>query len=385
MINRILEKKIVEFSKQYPVITITGPRQSGKTTLSKMIFTDHPYISLENLDNREFAKNDPIGFLNKYPDGAIIDEIQRVPDLTSYIQTIVDEKDIPGMFIITGSQQFELMSNLSQSLAGRTAIIKLLPFSYSEIYTNKTSSDLDEILRTGFYPRIFDKGLEPFSAMEFYINTYIERDLRKLINIQDLSKFQIFLKLCAGRTGQILNMNSISNECGISNNTVNKWLSILETSYIIKRVQPFYKNFNKRLIKSPKLFFLDTGLVSYLLGISSAEHLQLHPLRGAIFETYVFSELLKSNFNNAKPDNIYYFRDNKGKEIDFILDDGIKIRAIEVKSGQTINSSFFENLKYFSKISDIEVNNQLIYGGNNNHIQEGIKITSWDKIDTQIG
>ena len=380
MINRILEKKVIEFSKQYPVITITGPRQSGKTTLSRMIFKDYPYVSLENLDIRDFAKNDPIGFLYKYPDGAIIDEIQRVPALTSYIQTIVDEKNIPGMFILTGSQQFELMSNLNQSLAGRTAIIKLLPFAYAEIYNNKSSLDLDEVLRTGFYPRIFDKKLEPFNAMEFYVNTYIERDLRQLINIQDLSKFQIFLKVCAGRTGQILNINSVSNECGISNNTVNKWLSILETSYIVKRVQPFYKNFNKRLIKAPKLFFLDTGLVCYLLGISSVDHLKLHPLRGAIFETYVFSELLKSNFNNAKPDNIYYFRDSKGQEIDFILDEGIKVEAIEVKSGKTITSSFFKNLKYFSKISNIKVNNQLIYGGDNNHTQEGIKITSWDKI-----
>ncbi len=380
MLRRTIEKKVIEFSKQYPVITITGPRQSGKTTLSKMLFKKHPYISLENIENRDFAKNDPIGFLNNYPNGAIIDEIQRVPELTSYIQTIVDEKDIAGMFILTGSQQFELMSNLTQSLAGRTAIIKLLPFSFREIYQNKTSLDLNEILRTGFYPRIFDKELKPFNAMEFYVNTYIERDLRQLINVQDLSKFQIFLKLCAGRTGQILNMNALSNDCGVSNNTINKWLSILETSYIIKRVQPFYKNFNKRIIKAPKLFFLDTGLVSYLLGISSAKQLEFHPLRGAIFETYVYSELLKNNFNNSMPDNIYYFRDNKGKEIDFLLDMGLNIRAIEVKSSQTISSSFFENLKYLKKISDIEVIAQLIYGGGKNHIRENIKITSWNNI-----
>ncbi|MCD4718740.1 MAG: ATP-binding protein, partial [Desulfobacula sp.] len=322
MIPRDVSKKVMEFSKQYPVVTITGPRQSGKTTLCKMLFPNKPYVSLENIDNREFAENDPIGFLEMYPKGVIIDEIQRVPDLTSYIQTIVDEKDLPGMYILTGSQQFELINRLSQSLAGRTALIRLLPFSFSEVYGIKKNQDIDKVLTTGFYPRIFDKGLDPYSAMEFYISTYIERDLRQLINIKDLSRFQTFLKLCAGRTGQILNMSSIGNECGISHNTVNGWLTILEASYIIKRVKPFYKNFNKRLVKAPKLFFIDTGLACFLLGISSFNHLQAHPLKGALFETFVFSELLKTNFNQAKPDNIYYFRDNIGNEIDFILDAG---------------------------------------------------------------
>jgi len=380
MIKRDIAYKVLEFSKQYPVITITGPRQSGKTTLSKMLFKDYQYVSLENLDNREFAENDPVGFLDLYSSGVIIDEIQRVPDLTSYIQTIVDKNNTPGMFVLTGSQQFELMDKLSQSLAGRTAIIRLLPFSLSEVYKKNDNLNLDSVLSTGFYPRIFDKGLDPYNAMEFYVNTYIERDLRRLINIKDLSKFQTFLKLCAGRTGQILNMSSLSNECGVSHNTVSGWLTILEASYLIKRVKPFYKNFNKRLVKAPKLFFIDTGLVCYLLGINSPQHLQMHPLRGAVFETFVFSELLKSNFNRAMPDNIYYFRDRKGHEVDLILDNGVNITGIEVKSGKTISSSFFKNLKYLSDISDISIKNRLIYGGNKNYIRENVEIVSWRNV-----
>lgn len=250
IIARNVADKVRRFASQYPVVTITGPRQSGKTTLCRMLFGDKQYVSLEDIDERQYAEKDPRGFLNRFPGGAVIDEIQRVPDLLSYIQTMVDEKQKDGLFIITGSQQSELLERISQSLAGRTALVRLLPFSYDEIYGNKDASSrsLEQVLYTGFYPRIFDKQLNPTEAMLFYVNTYVERDLRLLINVQDLSKFEIFLKLCAGRTGQILNLSALGNDAGINHATVKRWISVLEASYIVKLLRPYYKNFNKRLI-----------------------------------------------------------------------------------------------------------------------------------------
>lgn len=382
MIRREISEKVLQYSNQYPVITITGPRQSGKTTLSRMLFDKKQYVSLEDIDERIFAQNDPRGFLNRFPEGAIIDEIQRVPDLISYIQTIVDEKQAEGMFILTGSQQFELLENISQSLAGRTALVKLLPFSLNEAYQPPGESPLlDEVLYTGFYPRIFDKQLNPTEAMQFYVNTYIERDLRKLINIKDLSKFEIFLKMCAGRTGQILNLSSISNDCGINHNTVKSWLSVLEASYIIKLLKPYYKNFNKRLIKSPKLYFLDTGLVCFLLNILNKDQLMLHPVKGALFETFVVSEILKARFNSGKPDNLYYFRDNMGNEVDLICDYGQKVVQIEIKSGQTIAEDFFKGLAYFSKLHGNISNSYIIYGGDNSFSRNNAQIVKWADIN----
>jgi len=383
-ITRSIKNKVLEYTKYYPVITITGPRQSGKTTLCKMLFPNKPYVSLENLSMRKFAINDPEGFLEKYSNGAILDEIQRAPDLMSYIQTIVDEKDKTGMFILTGSQQFELMQNISQSLAGRTAIVRLLPFSFDEAYQNKKNVTLDKAIFTGFFPRIFDKKIPPLEAMSTYVSTYIERDLKLLINIKDLSSFEVFLKLCAGRTGQVINMSSLANDCGVSHNTIKSWISILETSFLIKLTRPYYKNFNKRLVKAPKLYFLDTALVCFLLGIQNPEQLETHPLKGAIFETYVLIELLKSRFNKGLPDNIYYFRDNIGNEVDFILDNGQEIDIIEVKAGKTINSSFFKNLNFLANISDIKTNKHLIYSGKENHTQNRTNILSWDKISDNL-
>jgi len=380
-IRRNISDKVLAYASQYPVVTITGPRQSGKTTLCKMIFPEKAYISLEDLDERRFAKEDPRGFLNRFPDGAIIDEIQREPDLMSYIQTLVDEKNKAGLFILTGSQQFDLMETMTQSLAGRSAIVNLLPLSYDEAYQNNSDKTvLDEVLFKGFYPRIFDKNLDPSEAMQFYVNTYVERDLRRLINIKDLSPFEIFLKLCAGRTGQILNLSSLGNDCGVNHNTVKSWISVLEASFIIKLLRPYYRNFNKRLIKAPKLYFLDTGLASFLLGISKADQMFSYPLKGAIFETYVFSELLKARYNRGKADKLSYFRDSKGNEVHVICDNGNSLLQIEIKSGQTVNSDYFKGLEYFSGLSDIPVESSLIYGGTQSYTRNNVQVVDWQSI-----
>lgn len=380
MISRLVSSKILSYSTQYPVVTITGPRQSGKTTLCKALFPDKPYVSLENLDTRSFAIEDPRGFLAQYGDGAVLDEIQRTPDLLSYIQTIVDEKGQEGMFILTGSQQFDMLSGISQSLAGRTALVKLLPFSFLEVYAEKGDLTLDLLMYRGFYPRIFDKNLNPTEAMAFYSNAYLERDVRNLLNVKDLSRFEVFLKLCAGRTGQVLNLSNLGNDCGVNHNTIKSWISILEASYIIKLLRPYHNNFNKRLTKSPKLYFLDTGLACYLLDIHGPSQLATHPLRGALFETFVVSELLKQRFNSGKEDNLYYFRDHKGNEVDIVLDYGSQASLVEVKSGQTVTKSFFRGLEYFAGLHKNILNSYLIYGGEEKRSQKGVNLTGWNNI-----
>ncbi|MFQ5787460.1 MAG: ATP-binding protein, partial [Thermodesulfobacteriota bacterium] len=333
MIERAVKKQVLRLTKQYPVVTITGPRQSGKTTLCQALFPDKPYVSLENPDNRRVAVKDPRQFLADFPDGVVLDEIQKAPELLSYIQGIVDEKKKEGMFIITGSQQFELMDSITQSLAGRTALVNLLPFSYEEIYSQKKRRpDINKLLFKGFYPRIFDKKLNPTEALAFYTSTYLERDVRSIIQVQDLSRFEMFLKICATQTGQILNLSHLSNECGIAVNTVKSWLSVLEASYIIFLLRPHHKNFRKRLIKSPKLYFIDVGLAAYLLDIQDETHVKNHPLRGFLFETFIVAEILKKRFNNIKTPNIYYFRDNVGNEVDVLIDMGSEVIPIEIKS-----------------------------------------------------
>lgn len=380
-IHRKIEQNLLRLSKSYPVVTLTGPRQSGKTTLVKKVFSDKPYVSLEDPDSKQICQNDPRRFLERFPKGAIIDEIQRVPDLLSYIQTIVDNSNKNGIFILTGSAQFELMSNINQSLAGRTALLRLLPFAFEEIYDIVNKYTLNQILFTGSYPRIFDKKLNPTEALSFYVNTYVERDVRNLLNIKNLNQFETFLRLCAARTGQILNLSSLGNDCGINHNTASSWLSILEASYIIFRIRPHHKNFSKRLIKSPKIYFYDVGLASYLLGIQEISHIENHPLRGQLFENYVISEILKKRFNAVKENNLFYFRDNIGNEIDIIMDYANQVLPIEIKSGTTFSDDMIKGLTYYKNLARKNARKPcLIYGGSDSFDYKDFSIVSYKSI-----
>lgn len=377
--KRDVSSHLKRLFKQYPVLTITGPRQSGKTTLCRRLFNKLDYVSLEDISNRTFAAEDPNEFLNKYNSGVIIDEVQRVPGLLSYIQTIADEKNQNGLFVLTGSRQFELMESITQSLAGRTAIIKLLPFSYNEIYKNKKHT-VEQVLYSGFYPRIFKEKLNPTEMYSFYTNTYLERDVRQILNIQDLTLFENFLKICAGRNGQVVNYSSISDDCGIDHKTVKKWLSTLEASFIIKLLNPYYKNLNKRVIKSPKLYFFDSGLVCYLLGIKNAKQLENHPLIGSIFESYIVSEIWKNYYNNIISDNIYFFRDNRGREVDIIFDKVVSLSQLEIKRSSTINASFFQTLEYLKTLNQPVDNSYIIYGGEDSFRRQNTEIISWRNV-----
>ncbi len=378
MIKRKLESKLRETAQKYPVVTVVGPRQSGKTVLVKNVFNDYRYVSLENIDMREFAKNDPHGFLKTYDKICIFDEVQRVPELISYIQTKVDNDNINGQYILTGSQNFLLQESISQSLAGRTAILRLPPFSLEELESTKFSKmSVDEFIHTGFYPRIYDKELNPNEWYRNYIETYLEKDIRLLKRINDLSLFHKFLKLTAGRVGQILNLSSLATEIGCSHNTVREWLSVLETSFIIFLLQPYYKTFNKRVIKSPKIYFLDTGLACALLGIENHQQLGSHYLRGQLFENLVIAEIFKSFYAINKDPRVYFWKNNTGYEIDCLID-SLKPIAIEIKSSETIHNNFFKNLKIFKELtSELNPLLYLIYSGEMTQIRSDYKIISW--------
>lgn len=381
ILQRTIEPLIVRLARHYPVITLTGPRQTGKTTLAKTLFPNKPYVSMENLDTRRAAEKDPVGFLKKFPRGAVLDEVQRTPDILSYLQGIVDEKNKSGMFILTGSSQFHLLHTINQSLAGRTALVTLLPFSYREIYGAK-HIDLNKVLYTGFYPRIFDKKQNPTQALSYYTTTYLERDVRNLITVKDLSQFELFLKLCAGRTGQVLNLSSLGNECGINHNTARSWISVLEASYIIFLLKPHHNNFNKRLIKSPKLYFLDVGLACSLLNISNASQLDAYPLRGALFETFVVGELLKARYNQGKTNNLYYYRDNIGNEVDVILDYGTYRVPMEIKSGATMRDEYLRSLAYYDRLNAQKIKTMmLVYGGTMSYREGKCLITSYSNVN----
>lgn len=379
MIPRQISNKMILLSSQYPVVAITGPRQSGKTTLVRNIFQDKKYASLEDPDTREFAISDPRGFLSAYSGGAVLDEVQRTPDLFSYIQSHVDQLGKEGLFILTGSFHFGLMEGISQSLAGRTGLLTLLPFSFYELDQSDVSPDsLERLLYTGGYPRIYDKQLHPSEWYANYVTTYLERDVRVIKKITDLDQFQRFLKMCAGRCGQILNLTSLGNDCGITHNTAKAWISVLQAGYIVFLLQPHHKNFNKRLIKSPKLYFYDTGLLCYLLGINSDDDLLTHPFRGSIFESWAISELLKGRFNRGLRENLYFWRDNTGNEVDCIIEQGDRLLALEIKSGQTITSDFFKGLKYWSKISSFkEADTHLVYAGDMNQKRKDSIVKGW--------
>lgn len=364
ILKREIALEMLEMSKSYPVVTLLGPRQSGKTTLSKALFPQKPYVTLEDLDERSFAEKDPRGFLARFSEGAIFDEIQRVPALLSYIQGVVDRVDKKGFFILTGSHQLALHESVSQSLAGRTAILKLLPFDINEVASITQQFSLDEYLYHGMYPRIYKDNLQPTKFYRDYVQTYLERDVRQMINVKDLGLFQQFLKLCAGRTGQIFNSNNLSNELGVSYHTVSNWLSILEASFVIFRLQPYFENFGKRIIKSPKIYFTDVGLATYLLDITNKEQISRDPLRGSLVENLIVSEFIKNRLNKGLEPNFYFYRDSNQNEIDLIFKEGNNLTPIEIKASQTFNPQFLKGLDYFKALTKERCKRGiLIYGG----------------------
>jgi len=379
MITRASESTIRALLKGFPVITITGPRQSGKTTLAKAIFSDKPYASLEDPDVRVTARDDPRSFLERFPDGAVLDEVQRCPDILSYLQTAVDEDRRMGLFILTGSQQFGLLSGVTQSLAGRTAFVELLPFSLGELeQAGKLPKRLDDMLIKGGYPPLYDRHIPLRAWFGSYVTAYIERDVRQVLKVQELETFQRFVRLCAGRTGQLLNLVSLAADCGITHNTAKSWISVLEASYILFLLRPHHANFNKRLIKAPKLYFYDSGLVSWLLGIQTPQQLEVHPLRGNIFETFIVAELMKSRFNSGERPNLYFWRDSNGNEVDVIIEQGQKLMPVEIKSGKTIARDFFTGLeKWIVMAGDLSFSPTLIYGGIDTYRHKGINVTGW--------
>ena len=363
MIEREITPRLTTLFRQYPFVTVTGPRQSGKTTLCRAAFPDLSYANLEAPDQRDFAESDPRGFLSQLGERAIIDEVQHVPALLSYLQVLADDRGRNGLFVLTGSEQFSLSRAISQSLAGRTAILRLLPFSLTERRRTGASDAVDDIVFSGFYPRILDQGLDPRQALGDYFETYVERDVRRLGEIRNLSSFRLFVRLCAGRVGQLVNLTSLGSDAGVSHTTAREWLTVLETSYIVFQLQPFHANIRKRLVKSPKLYFYDVGLASYLIGIESADQVITHPLRGALFENLTVAEALKHRFNRGRQSNLSFFRDSRGLECDLFYETGPGIGAIEVKSGSTINSDYFRSLDRVAElIPDISAK-AVVYGG----------------------
>lgn len=381
MIYREQTKVLNEVRGKFPVITLTGPRQSGKTTLVKSVFSDLPYATLENIDLRNNALQDPRAFLGNFPNGAVLDEIQRTPELFSYIQGIVDEKpDV--QFVLTGSQNFQLLQNITQSLAGRTMLLKLLPFSLSELAKAEIRFDtFEDVIFKGLYPGIYDRNIDPSYFYPSYIGTYIEKDVRQIKNIENLNSFTRFLQLCAGRTGQILNMNSLAVDAGISTNTAKSWLSVLEASYIIYFLQPYYKNFNKRIIKSPKLYFYDTGLVCSLVGIENELQLKNYYAKGALFENLVINEFLKNRLNNALSPRLYFWQNKTKQEVDLIMELAGRLNAYEIKSSLTMNNEHFANLRYWQNISGESTDNMhVVYGGDTDFKTPDGSYISWKNL-----
>jgi predicted AAA+ superfamily ATPase len=384
MIKRTVYNTIQRLAKGFPVIAITGPRQSGKTTLARSTFPDKPYLTLEDPDTRMLAESDPRGLLAGYPDGLILDEAQRSPQIFSYLQSFVDDHLVPGKYVLTGSQQFGLMSGITQSLAGRVGMIQLLPFAMDELKSaDKMPNDINRLMLYGMYPPLYDRELTPVDWFPAYVNTYIERDVRQLINIRDLSAFQRFIRMCAARTGQLLNLSSLASDCGITHNTAAAWISVLEASYIIFLLRPHFSNFNKRMVKTPKLYFIDTGLAAWLLGIREQEQLTFHAQRGALFENLVVTEFLKGRFNKGQQADIYFWRDSKGLEVDLLLDDGSSLKPVEIKSGQTVVPDSMTSIKKWCELTGLPNRPAwLVYGGTKEHTNGNISIVPWNELAT---
>jgi predicted AAA+ superfamily ATPase len=387
VIPRLLAPLLVELFQQYPVLTLTGPRQSGKTTLVQHLFKDLPYVNLEAPDIRAYAQADGRGFIEQYrTSGAIFDEVQRVPQLLSYVQVVADENDRSGQFVLTGSHQMELHSAITQSLAGRTTLQRLLPLSLRELAIAGIHASVDEAIFQGGLPRIFAKGLDPTRTYRDYLHTYVERDVRSLSNVKDLALFEKFLGLCAGRIGQLLNVSSLATEVGVSAPTIQHWISILEASFLIFRVQPYHENFGKRLIKAAKLYFTDTGLACYLLGLRRSEEVARDPLRGQLFENLVILELLKAQYARGYDANLYFFRDAHGHEVDLLIPKGRHLMPIEIKSSQTFSPDFLKGIEYLQALAGSGRCQQptVIYGGVAESTVRGVQICSYNRAGALI-
>ena len=386
MVPRTLRRKLLQLARRFPIVTVTGPRQSGKTTLCRMAFPGKTYVSLEAPDLRAYAQTDPRGFLATYAAGAILDEVQRVPDLLSYLQGEVDERPTPGRFILTGSANLALLHSVSQSLAGRTAMLTLLPLGHEEILRfPDPPDDLFATLWHGGYPAIFDTHPAPADWLGSYVATYVERDVRQILNVADLLAFQNFLRLCAGRTAQLLNLSALAADAGITHNTARAWLSVLEASYLAFRLPTLHVNVRKRLVKAPKLHFYDTGLLCYLLGILNPDQLRRHPLRGAVFETWVVSEIAKARLHRGLPASLSFYRDRKGEEIDAVLDRGDAMVSVEAKSGQTVATDFFPPLMRFEEsvgppLRRGQVVTVLAYGGDRSEHRDACRVVPWNRL-----
>ena len=380
MLSRQLTSTLNRLAQSFPVIAITGARQSGKTTLARALFADKPYVSLEDPIERAFAEEDPRGFLARFAQGAVFDEAQRWPDLVSHLQGMVDQDRVPGRFVLTGSQQFGLLTGVSQSLAGRVGMTRLLPLAAPELAGVADGTQaLDELLWRGGYPGLHTKTMAPLDWFASYVATYLERDVRQVLKVQDLGAFHRFLRLCAGRTGQLLNLTALAGEVGINHATARAWLSVLESSDVVYLLQPYHRNFGKRLVKTPKLYFVDTGLASWLLGIRAAEMLTLHPMRGALFENWVITEHLKQRCNQGQPPDLYFWRDNNGVEADLLFETSCgQVQTIEIKSGQTPTSDYIRaGQKSVRFVTEEAASPRLIYGGDASFQRSGVDVLSW--------
>jgi predicted AAA+ superfamily ATPase len=372
----------------FPVLTITGPRQSGKTTLSRMLLGDAPYFSLEDPDTRAFAMGDPRGFLRQAAGGAILDEVQRAPGLVSYLQGVVDSERRMGRFVLTGSGQFELVESITQSLAGRTSMLTLLPFTLAELQVaGRAPGSIDQLLYCGLFPPVHDRPVEPSIWLQDYVGTYLERDVRQILNIQDLGTFQRFVQLCAGRIGQLLNVSSLAADAGVTRVTANSWLSVLQASHLVFLVQPWFSNLAKRLLKTPKLYFCDPGLAAWLLGVRKLGHVNAHPQRGALFENWVMTELLKAQTNRGRKPSLHFLRDKQGHEIDALVEtDPSEVQAVEVKSGETVASDFFDGLSYWREhFPGRGLVPWLIYGGAERQDRSRATVLPWQDLAPLLG
>ena len=379
MFNRHLSKTLNRLAASFPIVAVTGPRQSGKTTLTRAFFADKPYVSLEDPSERAFAQEDPRGFLARFADGAIFDEAQRWPDLFSYLQGMVDADRRPGRYVLTGSQQFGLLSGVTQSLAGRVGMTRLLPLALAELPQDDIARlDPDTLILRGFYPAMHVQPITPADWYASYVTTYVERDVRQLLNVQDLSSFQRFLRLCAGRCGQMLNLSALAGEAGISHSSARAWMAVLEASDLVYLLPPYHRNFGKRLVKTPKLYFVDAGLACWLLGIRSAETLALHPLRGALFEALIVSEFLKTRFNTGQAADLYFWRDNNGLEADLVFEVGNRLQTVEIKSGRTVTPDYIRAGQKSARFAGHEaLMPWLIHAGDQHYERSGVKVIGW--------